>query len=103
MFMQADKVKIPARKLVLFGAGKIGRSFIGQLFSRGGYEVVFIDSYKPIIDEINRRGHYRVVIKSDVEEILHIRNVRGVYAGEEQAVAREVSSAAIAAGQSRLR
>ena len=28
--MHADK------KIVIFGAGKIGRSFIGQLFSRGG-------------------------------------------------------------------
>ena len=42
-------------KLVLFGAGKIGRSFIGQLFSRGGYEVVFIDVFKPVIDELNLR------------------------------------------------
>ena len=38
-------------KLISFSAGKIGRSFIGQLFSRGGYEVVFIDVVKPIIDK----------------------------------------------------
>ena len=31
------------RKIVIFGAGKIGRSFIGQLFGCGGYKVVFID------------------------------------------------------------
>jgi mannitol-1-phosphate 5-dehydrogenase len=30
-------------KLVQFGAGNIGRSFIGQLFSRAGWEVVFVD------------------------------------------------------------
>jgi mannitol-1-phosphate 5-dehydrogenase len=48
----------------LFGAGKIGRSFIGQLFSRGGYEVVFVDVFKPLIDEINRRHEYNVVIKA---------------------------------------
>ena len=29
-------------KIVIFGAGKIGRSFIGQLFSRSGYEVILI-------------------------------------------------------------
>jgi len=29
---------------VQFGAGNIGRSFIGQLFSRAGYEVIFIES-----------------------------------------------------------
>jgi len=42
--MKSDKLMISGKKLVLFGAGKIGRSFIGQLFSRGGYEVVFMDS-----------------------------------------------------------
>ena len=56
---------ISKKKLVLFGAGKIGQSFIGQLFSRGGYEVVFVDVCKPIIDELNRRRTYNVVIKND--------------------------------------
>ena len=46
---------IRKNKIVIFGAGKIGRSFIGQLFSVGGYEVVFVDVYKPIIDELNKR------------------------------------------------
>jgi len=39
-------------KLVLFGAGKIGRSFIGQLFSTGGFEVVFIDVYKQVRETV---------------------------------------------------
>ena len=36
----------PEKKILIFGAGKIGRSFIGQLFSRAGYELVFIDANK---------------------------------------------------------
>ena len=44
--------------------GKIGRSFIGQLLSRGGYEVVFIDADLKLIEELNRRGHYNVIIKA---------------------------------------
>jgi mannitol-1-phosphate 5-dehydrogenase len=79
---------INKNKLVLFGAGKIGRSFIGQLFSCGGYEVVFIDTFKPIIDELNLRGKYKVIIKSDKDEILWIHNVRGVFAGNEQEAGR---------------
>jgi mannitol-1-phosphate 5-dehydrogenase len=85
------------KKLVLFGAGKIGRSFIGQLFGRGGYEVVFIDIYKPVIDELNRRRSYKVIIKSDKEEVLNITNVRGVYAGDENKIVHEVATAGIVA------
>jgi mannitol-1-phosphate 5-dehydrogenase len=86
------------KKLVLFGAGKIGRSFIGQLFSRGGYEVVFIDVAKQMIDEINLRRNYNVIIKSDKkEEILNIVNVRGVYADNETDVIKELVDAEIVA------
>ena len=88
---------IEQNKLVIFGAGKIGRSFIGQLFSAGGYEVVFIDVYKPVIDELNHRRNYNVIIKSDRDEVLNITNVRGVYAGDEKRVVEEVATAGILA------
>jgi len=84
-------------KIVVFGAGKIGRSFIGQLFSRSGYEVVFIDVFKPVIDELNLKNQYKVIIKSETEETLLITNVRGVLAGDEDKVIDEVSSAGILA------
>ena len=41
------------KNTVLFGAGKIGRSFIGKLFSRAGYEVVFIDKDGQLINVFN--------------------------------------------------
>ena len=93
-------------KILLFGAGKIGRSFIGQLFSRGGYEVVFIDINKELIDKINARRSYPVIIKSDKgEERLIINNVRGLYISDEANIIREmeaVSYIATAVGQSNL-
>lgn len=93
------------KKLVLFGAGKIGRSFIGQLFSRGGYEVVFIDIYKQVIDALNEKQFYNVIIKSDTDTTLKIRNVRGVWAEDKQAVINEIASAdllAVSIGQNGL-
>jgi mannitol-1-phosphate 5-dehydrogenase len=85
------------RKIVIFGAGKIGRSFIGQLFSRSGYEVVFVDIVEPIIEELNKRGSYDVIIKADEEEVLEVRNVRGVLATDKEKAAEEVSTADILA------
>src|SRR5512133_2338518 len=89
--------EIQQNKLVIFGAGKIGRSFIGQLFSRGGYEVVFVDVYKPVIDELNKRGNYNVIIKSGRDEVLNIKNVRGVHADDGEKVVHEVATAGIVA------
>lgn len=88
---------IQRKKLVLFGAGKIGRSFIGQLFSIGGFEVVFIDINKAVIDALNSRGNYNVITKAEKEEILNIRNVRGVYFEEKQQVVYEIATAGILA------
>jgi mannitol-1-phosphate 5-dehydrogenase len=84
-------------KIVILGAGKIGRSFIGQLFSRGGYEVVFLDADLRFIDELNRRGSYNVIIKSETEQMLRIENVRGVSVFEEELAANEIAGADILA------
>jgi len=93
------------KKIVIFGAGRIGRSFIGQLFSRGGFAVTFIDITEPVIRELNHRGRYRVVIKSEPEEVLWISNVRGILATDSERVIAEVAGAGILAvcvGQSGL-
>ena len=94
------------KKLVLFGAGKIGRSFIGQLFARCGFEVVFVDVFEPIIRELNQRNEYNVVIKSAQSDVvIRVENVRGVWANDETRVAEELSDcdmAAISVGQKGL-
>jgi len=79
-------VKLSDKSIAIFGAGKIGRSFIGQLFSRSEYKVVFIDVDQRIINELNRRKKYEVVIKSENEEVLEINNVCGVNANDTEAV-----------------
>ncbi len=83
------------KKIVIFGAGKIGRSFIGQLFSRGGYEVVFVDVSKPVVDALNEKQSYKVVIKGEKDEILTIGNVRAILASETEKVTDELATADI--------
>ena len=38
------------KKSVIYGAGNIGRGFIGQLFFMSGYEISFIDVNAAVID-----------------------------------------------------
>lgn len=85
------------KSILIFGAGKIGRSFIGQLFGRAGYEVVFADIDQTLVDELNRRKSYPVVFKGKTEETLMIRNVRAVSVLNEEAVKEEIAQTSIMA------
>src|SRR6056297_4116202 len=78
---------IKQKTLIQFGAGKIGRSFIAQLFARGGYRVFFVDIDKEIINELNRRHNYSVIIKSnDQSKVINIPNVSGIHFQDEEKI-----------------
>jgi len=47
-------------KAVIYGAGNIGRGFIGALFSQSGYEVAFIDIDERIVTRLNDERQYCV-------------------------------------------
>jgi mannitol-1-phosphate 5-dehydrogenase len=84
-------------KLVQFGAGNIGRSFIGQIFARAFWEVVFIDIDSDIIDALNRRRSYTVEVKDRIHKTIVVENVRGVSALDTGKVHDEISEADIVA------
>ena len=84
-------------KLVQFGAGNIGRSFVGQLFSAAGYEVVFADVDKALVQALNRERAYRVEIRDRENRAIRVENVRAVDAVDMEAVAEEIASANICA------
>jgi mannitol-1-phosphate 5-dehydrogenase len=92
-----NKSMVENKKIVIFGAGKIGRSFIGQLFGCNGYKVVFVDVDPGIIKLLNERGNYRVVIKGEKEEEIIVPNVEAISAFERGKVADAVSTAGIMA------
>ncbi|MBT7161496.1 MAG: mannitol-1-phosphate 5-dehydrogenase, partial [Victivallales bacterium] len=46
------------RNAVIFGAGNIGRGFIGQLFCESGYAVTFVDVDDELIQALNDRAEY---------------------------------------------
>jgi mannitol-1-phosphate 5-dehydrogenase len=47
-------------KAVHFGAGNIGRGFVGLLLHEGGYELVLSDVSAPLVDDINVVSEYTV-------------------------------------------
>lgn len=83
-------------KLVQFGAGNIGRSFIGQLFARAGWEVVFVEVDGALVEALNRERQYVVEVRDEPPERIVVENVRAVDAGQRAAVAEEVATADVA-------
>ncbi len=66
------------KKAIHFGAGKIGRGFIGAILSQAGYEVCFADVNAQVVDAINRAGGYTVHVTDEVCTDLAISGVTAV-------------------------
>lgn len=81
------------KTILIFGAGKIGRSFIGQLFSRAGWKSVFVDIDHEMVRLLNKRGRYRVIIKDKKPETLWVENVRAIHGTETDKIADEIARA----------
>ena len=64
-----NRYQVDVRKIVIFGAGKIGRSFIGQLFGSGGYKVVFVDAPGVVLTGMKKAedGNELIVRLSEIE------------------------------------
>lgn len=60
---------------VHFGAGNIGRGFIGKLLSESGYETCFIDVNDQVVQLLNERKEYKVVIADETKEEVTVQNV----------------------------
>lgn len=86
------------RNIVIFGAGKIGRSFIGQLFGKAGYHLVFVDMDMALVKELKQRGSYPVIIKgAQSEEKITINNVSAIHALDMEAIIESICKADIMA------
>ncbi|MDO4547361.1 MAG: mannitol dehydrogenase [Clostridia bacterium] len=85
-------------KAVMYGAGNIGRGFIGMLFSKSGYEVAFVDVAEPVVAAINDRREYPVrIVSNDGCEDIIVKNVRAVDGKDAPSVARAIDEADIMA------
>ena len=82
---------------VQFGAGNIGRGFMGELFGAGGYRTVFVDVDRTLVDAMNARGGYPVHhVTNAGDEAIAVSDVSALDARDAGAVADAVASAALA-------
>jgi len=53
------------KKAIQFGAGNIGRGFIGLVLEQAGYHVVFADINQQMIDRLNTDKEYVVHVMDE--------------------------------------
>lgn len=87
----APPTSLSSKTVVQFGAGNIGRGFVGQIYTEAGYEVVFVDVSTELIAALNERRSYPLRLAGpDRFETLTIGPVRAVDARDVDAVAAEI-------------
>jgi len=80
-------------RAVHFGAGNIGRGFIGLLLSRAGYEVIFSDVNDTLVSELRSRNQYTVELANDAKDTEIVTNVTAIDGKNVDEVASAVATA----------
>ncbi|WP_436697233.1 mannitol-1-phosphate 5-dehydrogenase [Lactiplantibacillus pentosus] len=70
-------------KAVHFGAGNIGRGFIGETLAANGFEINFVDVNETIIDALNQRDGYEIELADESHKRISVHNVAGINNGKE--------------------
>jgi len=82
---------------IQFGAGSIGRGFLGQLFSQSGYETVFIEMREEIVARLNRTHSYKLEIAGKHPREIIVKKVRAVNATDTERIKEEIEKADVMA------
>ncbi len=83
---------------VMYGAGNIGRGFIGKVLSEAGYHVIFIDVAAPVVDRLNADHKYpvRLVSNDGISEVM-VTNVSALSGFDTDVVTAAIADADIMA------
>jgi len=80
-------------KIVIFGAGKIARGFVGHLLYVSGYSFTFIEKSKTVVDLLNEKKGYTVNVLGNPEKNTYIKGASGILLDDMEKAAEEVSEA----------
>ncbi|MEN5017445.1 mannitol-1-phosphate 5-dehydrogenase [Erwinia sp. Eh17-17] len=65
-------------KALHFGAGNIGRGFIGKLLADAGIQLTFADVNQVVLDALNARGEYPVHVVGEQAQVEVVKGVNAV-------------------------
>lgn len=82
-------------KVVIVGAGRIGRGFLAHLFLPAGWSVTFVERSEPLVAELRRRGSYTLKLTGGEEAVerVTLAGFGALAAGDGAAVAAAIASA----------
>ncbi|WEV60979.1 mannitol-1-phosphate 5-dehydrogenase [Streptococcaceae bacterium ESL0729] len=69
------------KKAVHFGAGNIGRGFIGEILHKNGFEIIFVDVNEKIINALNSRHEYEIELAEEGLSKIRVDHVSGINNG----------------------
>ena len=67
-----------------FGAGNIGRGFIGELLNKSGYHITFVDINKEVVNDLKCRDTYTIKILDENIEEIELNNFDALNIAEEK-------------------
>lgn len=65
-------------KATHFGAGNIGRGFIGEILAKNGFSIEFVDINETIIDALMSRKGYTIELAEESKRQIQVANVTGI-------------------------
>ncbi|MFS0871819.1 mannitol-1-phosphate 5-dehydrogenase [Paenibacillus xylanilyticus] len=80
-------------KAVHFGAGNIGRGFIGHMLSASDYEVCFVARNPNKISMLQKRQEYPITLANAAQDTTIVSNVTAIHVGEQELVAEQIAAA----------
>lgn len=82
------------KKAIMYGAGNIGRGFLGQILSMSGYEIGFIDVNEAVISRLNKDRKYDIYLTDgDKYKTYTVSNVYGIDGRNTEQIAEAISTA----------
>lgn len=75
------------KNVLIVGAGRLGKGFVGETFFNAGWHITFLDKDPRVIDELNKTKTYDVTVHTTEEVFTHtISNFDAYLIDDQQSV-----------------